>query len=85
MPRTTSAEVLHKLLKLKNTLGTNNINTANLSIPILRSDSAKAASLLKSLWEQLLNLKMQVIDHSNVKQNHLGVREFHLKEKAVSR
>ena len=48
--------------------------------PIIRADSAKAASVAAGLREQLLNLKIQVIDDNNMTQNHLGV-----KGKAVGR
>ena len=56
-----------------------------LSTMIIRADIAKAALVVTSLREQLLNLKIQVIDHSNITQNHLGVKGLHLKEKAVGR
>ena len=61
---------------------TNNISTAKFTY---RADSAKTASVVASLQEQLLIIKIQFIDHCNITQNHLEVKQLHFKEKAVGR
>lgn len=75
MPR-----ISKKLLKLKTFMHKQHQHCQlDLSTPIIRADSAKAASVVAKLREQLLNLKMQVTNHNNITENHLRVKGLHLK------
>ena len=74
------------LLKLKNFLHEQHQKCqVYLSTPVIRADLAQATSVVASLQEQLLNIKIYAIEHCNITQNHFGVKGFHLKEKAVGR
>ena len=82
----TSTKILDKLLKPKIFLHEQHQHCQDyLLTTIIRADSAKTTSVVTRLRKQLLNLKIQIIDHSNIAQNHLEVKGIHFKEKAVGR
>ena len=79
-------EILDKLLKLKHfILEQHKRCQIYLSIPILRTDSTKAAAIIASLRKVMLELNIKTIDHKNIKQVHLGAKGLHLKESAFGR
>ena len=82
----TKTEILDKFLKPKNFVHEQHqYCQVYLLTSIIRADSAKTASVVASLQEQLLIIKIQFIYHCNITQNHLEVKQLQFKEKAVGR
>ena len=63
-PNHSSAEIIDKLLKLKD-------YDEYISLNIVRADSMKAGSVVKMFRSHLLNLKINVIDHDTSIVKHL--------------
>ena len=77
--RSTSREILDKLLKLKTLIKETLPETeVTFSTPTIRSDNGKAALTERNLCDYLLNLKnMDILDNRNINSKHLGRKGLH--------
>ena len=75
-----SAEIVDKLLKLKNFIMEHRKDChVYISLPIVRKHSMETASVVEKLCKHLFNLKITVIDHNTITVKHLGVKRLHKK------
>ena len=77
--RSTSREILDKLLKLKTLIKETLPETeVTFSTPTIRSDNGKAALTVRNLCGHLLDLNMDILDNRNITSKHLGRKGLHL-------
>ena len=77
--RSTSREILDKLLKLKTLIKETLPETeVTFSTPTIRSDNSKAALTVRNLFDHLLDLNMDILDNRNITSKHLGRKGLHL-------
>ena len=84
--RSTSREILDKLLKLKilikETLPETEIT---FSTPNIRSYNGKAALTVRNLCDHLLVLNMNILDNRNITSKHVGRKGLHLNKTGSTR
>ena len=56
-----------------------------LSQPIIRNDNRKAAATVRLLINKLNQLKIPMIDNSNIEDKHLSIKGLHLSQHGVKR
>ena len=61
------------------------ISKVIISSPVLRTDNGKAMLTLKNLNKLMKELKINIIDNDNIKEQHLGRKGLHLNGKGTSR
>ena len=77
--RSTSREILDKLLKLKTLIKETLPETeVTFSTPTIRSDNGKAALTVRNLCDHLLDLNMVILDNRKITSKHLGRKGLHL-------
>ena len=76
--RSTSREILDKLLKLKTLKETLPETEVTFSTPTIRSDNGKAAPTVRNLCDHLLDLNMDILDNRNITSKHLSRKGLHL-------
>ena len=77
--RSTSREILDKLLKLKTLIKDTLPETeVPFSTPTKISDNGKAALAVRNLCDHFLDLNMDVLDNRNITSKHLGRKGLHL-------
>ena len=84
--KSSSRELLDKMLELKSFISSN-LPTSKviISSPVLRTDNGKAMLTLKNLNKLMKELKINIIDNDNIKEQHLGRKGLHLNSKGTSR
>ena len=84
--KSSSRELLDKMLELKSFISSN-LPTSKviISSPVLRTDNGKAMLTLKNLNKLMKELKINIIDNDNIKEQHLGRKGLHLNGKGTSR
>ena len=84
--KSSSRELLDKMLELKLFISSN-LPTSKviISSPVLRTDNGKAMLTLKNLNKLMKELKINIIDNDNIKEQHLGRKGLHLNGKGTSR
>ena len=84
--RSTSREILGKLLKLKTLIKeTLPEIEVTFSTPTIRSDNGKAALTVRNLCGHLLDLNMDILDNRNITSKHLGRKGLHLNKAGSTR
>ena len=84
--RSTSREILDKLLKLKTLIKETLPETeVTFSTPTIRSDNGKAALTVRNLCGHLLDLNMDILDNRNITSKHLGRKGLHLNKAGSTR
>ena len=84
--RSTSSEILGKLLKLKILIKETLLETeVTFSTPTIRSDNGKAALMVRNLCHHLLDLNMDILDNRNITSKHLGRKGLHLNKAGSTR
>ena len=84
--RSTSREILDKLLKLKTLIKETLPETeVTFSTPTIRSDNGKAALTVRNLCDHLLDLNMDILDNRNITSKHLGRKGLHLNKAGSTR
>ena len=84
--RSTSREILDKLLKLKTLIKETLPETeVTFSTPTIRSDNGKAALTVRNLCDHLLDLNMDILDNRNITSKHLGRKGLHLNKAGSAR
>ena len=84
--RSTSREILDKLLKLKTLIKETLPETeVTFSTPTIRSDNGKAALTVRNLCGHLLDLNMDILDNRNITSKHLGRKGLHLNKAGSAR
>ena len=84
--RSTSREILGKLLKLKTLIKeTLPEIEVTFSTPTIRSDNGKAALTVRNLCGHLLDLNMDILDNRNITSKHLGRKGLHLNKVSSTR
>ena len=84
--RSTSREILDKLLKLKTLIKETLPETeVTFSTPTIRSDNGKAALTVRNLCDHLLDLNMDILDNRNITSKHLGRKGLYLNKAGSTR
>ena len=84
--RSTSREILDKLLNLKTLIKEALAETEiTFSTPTIRSDNGKAVLTVRNLCDQLLDLNMDILDNRNITSNRLGRKGLHLNKVGSTR
>ena len=84
--RSTSREILDKLLKLRTFIKETLADTeVTFSAPTLRSDNGKAALTVRNLREHLLDLNIDILDNRNTTNKHLSGKGVHLNKVGYTR
>ena len=84
--RSTSREILDKLLKLKTLIKETLPETeVTFSTPTIRSDNGKAALTVRNLCDHLLDFKMNMRDNRNITSKHSGRKSLHLNKASSTR
>ena len=84
--RSTSREILDKLLKLKILIKETLPETeTTFSTPTIRSYNGKAALTVRNLCDHLLVLNMNILDNRNITSKHVGRKGFHLNKAGSTR
>lgn len=82
----TSDQVLNELRKLyefiKFVLPSAEVT---ISLPTVRSDNMRANQIIKNLNTKLKRLQYQILDNSNINENHLGKKGLHFNDHGVKR
>ena len=78
--RFTSREILNQLLNLKKFVSEQvpDNNKVIISTPTLRSDDGKAGLTVSQLTNHLRQLKMVIVDNTNITSGHIGIKGLHL-------
>ena len=84
--RSTSREILDKLLKLK-TLTEETLPETEItfSTPTIRLDDGKTALTVRNLCDHLVDLNMDILDNRNITSKHLGRKGLHLNKAGSTR
>ena len=83
--RSTSREILDKLLKLKAFIKETLTETeVTFSTPPIRSDNGKALKI-RNLCDHLLDLNMDILGNRNIASKHLGRKGLHLNKAGSTR
>ena len=84
--RSTSREILDKLLKLKTLIKETLPETeVTFSKPTIRSDNGNVALTVRNLCGHLLDLNMDILDNRNITSKHLGRKGLHLNKAGSNR
>ena len=84
--RSTSREILDKLLKLKALIKETLPETkVTFSTPSIRSDNGKATLTVTNLRDHLLDLNMNILDKRHIISKHLGRKGLHLNKAGSTR
>ena len=84
--RSTSREILDKLLKLKTFIKETLPETeVTFSTPTIRSDNGEAALAVRNLCDDLLDLNMDILNNRSITSKHLGRKGLHLNKAGSTR
>ena len=84
--RSTSREILDKLLKLKTLIKETLPETeVTFSTSTIRSDNGKAALTVRNLCDHLSDLNINILDNRNITSKHLGRKGLHLNKASSTR
>ena len=84
--RSTSWEILDKLLKLKTLLRETLPETeVTFSTPTIRSDNGKAALTVRNLCDHLSDLNTDILDNRNIASKYLGRKGLNLNKAGSTR
>ena len=84
--RSTSREILEKLLKLKTLVKETLPETeVTFSTSTIGSDNGKAALTVRNLCDHLSDLNINILDNRNITSKHLGRKGLHLNKAGSAR
>ena len=82
----TSNEIVDEILTLKSEIvKIHNVCRVIISTPITRTDDGKAALTIRKVNSHFKQLKVEVIDNSNITAQDLGKKGLHLSKKGKSK